>query len=451
MKKYVLIIFILYAMALLTCDIPPPINLEYFTYSETKKTITITGYNGPGGIIRIPAAIKSKRVIAIGDNAFENKSLTNITIPNSITEIGEFAFFHNQLTSVTIPNKVTKIGEFAFSHNQLTSVTIPNKVTKIEEFAFSNNQLTNVIIPNSVTKIEMGAFSGNKLTSITIPKSITKIDYGAFYGNQLTSVAFRDITSSTNKIIGEKAFSNNQLTNVIIPNGVTDIYGEAFSNNQLTSVTIPNSVVVIGYKAFSNNQLTSVTIPNIVIDIGYEAFSNNRLTNVTIGTNVKLATGKGSSFGDGFEYAYNNCNKLMGTYTRPDTDTAWTGSNVTSKENDNNLFSDNNPLITKKILHDEIDLSPPNSNIMSNLSCSIHNQKLHQENILILYGLYDFDYRYGKLEREYFPNCNDPIWGGCIVRSQTYCSSYVCNECNKERDKYIMLRYDNGEPFALIY
>ena len=42
-------------------------------------------------------------------------SLTNVTIPNSVTSIGSYAFvFCTSLTSVTIPNSVTSIGEAAF-------------------------------------------------------------------------------------------------------------------------------------------------------------------------------------------------------------------------------------------------------------------------------------------------------------------------------------------------
>jgi len=142
-----------------------------FAYSG-KKTITITGYTEPGGIVSIPATIDGKPVIAIGDEAFRNKSLTDITIPNSVTEIGDFAFFGNQLTSIIIPDRVTKIGNYAFGSNQLTSITIPNSVTKIGDYTFCNNQLTSITIPNSVTEIGDCAFRNNRLTSITISTNV---------------------------------------------------------------------------------------------------------------------------------------------------------------------------------------------------------------------------------------------------------------------------------------
>ena len=67
------------------------------------------------------------------------RSLTSVTIPNSVTSIGESAFSEcRRLTSVTIPNSVTSIGDKAFFDcYSLTSVTIPNSVTSIGKEAFA--------------------------------------------------------------------------------------------------------------------------------------------------------------------------------------------------------------------------------------------------------------------------------------------------------------------------
>ena len=177
--------------------------------------------------IAIPATIRGVAVKSIGNDAFKQKSLTSVTLPNSVTSIGNRALESNKLTSVTIPNSVTSIGLSAFSYNQLTSVTLPNSVRSIGTQAFSHNQLTSVTIPNSVTSIGDSVFMNNKLTSLTLPNSVTSI--------------------------GVSAFAHNQLTSVTLPNAVTSIGTEAFSHNQLTAVTIPNSVTSIGAQAFYIN------------------------------------------------------------------------------------------------------------------------------------------------------------------------------------------------------
>jgi len=71
-----------------------------------------------GGTLQltIPGTIWGDPIISIGRGAFENKRLTNISIPNSVTYIGERAFANNFLTVLFIPN-VTYIGDSAFSSN----------------------------------------------------------------------------------------------------------------------------------------------------------------------------------------------------------------------------------------------------------------------------------------------------------------------------------------------
>ncbi|GHU95935.1 hypothetical protein FACS189479_09630 [Spirochaetia bacterium] len=101
---------------------------ESFSTALTVGTVTITGYTGTAKKVVIPKKINNRPVEAIGNDAFSNKELTNVTIPNSVSLIGSNAFAGNQLTSVTIPNSVTLIGWFAFQKNQLTSVIIPNSV-----------------------------------------------------------------------------------------------------------------------------------------------------------------------------------------------------------------------------------------------------------------------------------------------------------------------------------
>ena len=270
-------------IAILGGEIPSTDYEEAGLNVKEGKTFLITKYiNNDILDVVIPSDINGKKVVAIGNDAFRNLGLTNIVIPNSITNIGISAFRQNKLTSVTIPNSVTSIGSCAFENNQLTSVTIPNSVTSIGDYAFENNQLTSVTIPNSVTSIGKGAFSNNKLTNIIIPSSVTSIGDSAFSSNQLTSVTIPTSVTS----IGNNEFYGNKLTSVTIPNSVTSIGNDAFGENQLTSVTIPNSVTSIGNGAFVENQLTSVTIPNSVTSIGDYAFFRNNLTSVTIPSSV---------------------------------------------------------------------------------------------------------------------------------------------------------------------
>ena len=259
----------------------------------------------------------------------DNNLVTNLVIPETITEITSFAFFGATcLRSVNIPNSVTSIGGYAFKNcSGLTSVTIPNSVTSIGGSAFENcSGLTSLTIGNSVTNIDSYAFSQcSGLTSVTIPNSVTYIGGHAFFlcrgltsvtiGNSVSSIAsnafnscngltsvyytgdiaqwcgIRFYNSDSNPLfIAHNLYVNNNLvTNLVIPETVTEIKTFAFYfATCLISVDIPNSVTSIGNSAFKYcSELTSVTIGNSVTSIGFNAFSGcNGLTSITIPNSV---------------------------------------------------------------------------------------------------------------------------------------------------------------------
>ncbi|MDR1148596.1 MAG: leucine-rich repeat domain-containing protein [Spirochaetaceae bacterium] len=155
MKRSVLFVFALFIGASLSAQ-----DAADFTYEVKNGEVTITGYTGSAKDITIPGQINKLPVTAIGNQAFYDKQLTGITIPDSVTSIGAYAFRENQLAGVTIPDSVITIGRGAFSYNQLTGVTISNSVTAIEYEAFATNQLTGVTIPANVN-VTLLSFPGN--------------------------------------------------------------------------------------------------------------------------------------------------------------------------------------------------------------------------------------------------------------------------------------------------
>lgn len=94
---------------------------------------------------------------------------------------------HKSLTSVTIPESVTVIGVYAFrGYANLTSVTIPEGVTKIGDSAFKDCKgLQSMIIPVGVAEIGYNAFEDcANLTSVALPRSIRKIWF-SFLGEEI--------------------------------------------------------------------------------------------------------------------------------------------------------------------------------------------------------------------------------------------------------------------------
>ena len=87
-----------------------------FECATNNGTITITGYNGPGGAVSIPGTLSGLPVTSIGNWAFAwRTSLTNVIFPGSVTNLGYDAFYDcTSLTSVTVGANVTGIGDGMF-------------------------------------------------------------------------------------------------------------------------------------------------------------------------------------------------------------------------------------------------------------------------------------------------------------------------------------------------
>ena len=221
-------------------------------------------------------------VTSIGDYAFYGcRSLSNIVIPDSVTKIGDYTFsVCSSLSKIVIPNSVTKIGDYAFSDcSSLSKIVIPNSVTKIGGYAFSDcSSLSKIVIPNSVTDIGDYAFAHCSLSNIAIPDSVTAIGYGAFSGcRSLSKIVIPDSVTK----IGDYAFSVcSSLSKIAIPDSVTDIGDYAFEYcRSLSNIVIPNSVTSIGAYAFYGcSSLSNIVIPDSVTTIGYGAFSGCSLS-----------------------------------------------------------------------------------------------------------------------------------------------------------------------------
>ena len=223
----------------------PNVPETCFTVSDD----TITGYTCTNKNIVIPSIINGVTIKKIGDNAFKDKGLTQISIPEGITSIGSSAFEGNQLTSVTIPDSVTTIADNAFNNNKNNIeifINTPSSCFTVDESnpsKIAGYTCENKIISipreiNGVTITEIGvdAFKSKNLVGVTIPNSIKKIWY--------------------------TAFNENQLTNLVIKDGIESIEAGAFAENQLTVVEIPSSITSISQTAFSANQTEMKVIIN---------------------------------------------------------------------------------------------------------------------------------------------------------------------------------------------
>ena len=171
-------------------------GLTSFTIPSSVTSIDKSAFEGCSGLtsLTIPSNVTS-----IGSSAFKGCSgLTNLTIPSSVTEIGSWAFSGcSGLTNLyyIIDDEIetylskghpyigVKCGfEYYLNDKKITSVVIPSTITEMGKYAFQNcRDLTSVYVSWSVPHSASSAFSGADISKSTlyVPQG-TEQDYWLF-------------------------------------------------------------------------------------------------------------------------------------------------------------------------------------------------------------------------------------------------------------------------------
>lgn len=251
------------------------------------ESIGDSAFSGCRGLeLRITS---SSSLMSIGEKAFMDSHVVEISIPDGITSIGDATFKGCSLGRISIPNSVTRIGKEAFSGCSLKTVSIPDSVTDIGIDAFYRcSYLESVILSKSIARISRSMFTGCvSLTSITIPDSVTTIDEGAFWG--CTNLKNINISNGVTNIGNYAFYQCSWLTSISIPDSVTEFGYCVFAEcNLLANVTLPKNITCIPTSMFSNcYRLTSIEIPDRVTSIEKNAFDGcNYLKDVWYGGTI---------------------------------------------------------------------------------------------------------------------------------------------------------------------
>ena len=264
MKTKVPVIFAC-LLALIVFMLPAKVQAQ-FTFVTNNNTITITGFAGTTANITIPSVTNGYPVSAIGISAFAyDTSMTNVNIPNSITNIGYSPFSGcSGLLSINV-----QAGDPYYS-SQAGVLFNQNQTALIE---FPPGKSGNYVIPGSVICISNAAFFVcGGLTNLTIGSSVASIGDQAFEScyNLQNAIIPNSVTN-----LGQLAFySCSSLTNTTIGTGVVLIGNEAFYGcYSLSTVTIGPNVGTIGVEAFYDcASLTNILLPSSVVTIDNQAF-----------------------------------------------------------------------------------------------------------------------------------------------------------------------------------
>lgn len=283
----------------------------YYLPSSLKK-VTISGgkilYGAFYGCSSLTQLTLPEELTEIGDYAFYNcTGITGFTLPKEITKIGSYTFAGcSGLKEMVLPVSVESIGASAFRDcASLQDISIPEKVSNIPSYLFSGCiSLDTILIPNGVRTIGAGAFQNcSSMTGIAVPDSVTEIGDAAFAGcGNLQSMTLPFVGKSNSLIsaskeslfgyiFGTKNYTGSMavmqkysgtgvtyyiptsLTNVRITGGVL-LYGAFYGCSSLTQLTLPENLTEVGKYAFYQcSGLKEISLPSGVTSIGSYAFA----------------------------------------------------------------------------------------------------------------------------------------------------------------------------------
>lgn len=322
--------------------------------------------NEDKSILIIPETYKGQPVVGIdslsrdinvGGTENYHSGITKIIIPKTVKSIGEYAFYGmnnlktvefesgstlenieqgtfmncKSLTSISLPESIKRIGVGAFKGClTLSSFTIGANIEQIEAGAFvecNNLKSINVNSGNTNYSSQDGVlFDKNKTellqypygksgASYTVPASVSEIGAWAFYGNntlqsinlnqaimvrkyafaecsKLTTISADKVQFAEVDVVEGTPWINNKTDERIMLGGALLEY-----RGTAEEVNLERGIISIAPFAFSENtKLKSITINNGLINIGESAFykcenlstvyMNNNNQMVFIGTNV---------------------------------------------------------------------------------------------------------------------------------------------------------------------
>lgn len=340
-----------------------PAQESLFNYSIADGAVTLTGYNGAGGTVNIPATLGGLPVVSITNNLFaNNSSVTFVNISASVTNIGTGAFsncvnlleinvdsgnaFYSSVNGVlfdknqgtliqfpggqggiyVIPDSVSTIASDAFADcTNLISVIIPAGVSSVGDNAFADCGVLDAAYFQGNAPTDLGnAFSGD--SSMTVFYFSGTGGWGSTFGGAPTELSLFNFTVNSGLVtitayngtsgivtipstidnmtvvsIGDYAFNSDNVTNVTITGNVSIGTGSFANCASLTNITISDSVSSIGDYAFYNSGLVNATLPSSLSSIGNYMFQYcGNLAGVTIPDGV-------NSIGSG---AFANCASL---------------------------------------------------------------------------------------------------------------------------------------------
>lgn len=207
--------------------------------------------------------------------AIFSPDITAVEVENGITRIGDKAFYRlENAVSIKLPTTLKSIGDNAFQKCGVTELTLPEGVSEVCNQALRNCiKLTALYLPGTLESVPNNLCGGcTSLKTVKLSEGTKIIGDSAFsFCTELENVEFPMSLVE----IKATAFNNcTSISSVSLGNNLNIIGGAAFQGcSSLRILDLGSSVTEIGTSAFQKCGLTGeITIPATVSSIGGNAF-----------------------------------------------------------------------------------------------------------------------------------------------------------------------------------
>ena len=286
-----------------------------FTIPDNVKSVSDNAFKNCTGL----KTLNLGNITSIGNNAFENTSVTTVQIPKECVSIGDAAF--NSCTSLTKADFedgsiCESIGETAFANTALNYRTDGSKLRKDNAVLFLPETLKTIgkdayLGCNSLGQVDVNGVDTVITDSTSIPKSTTIACYAG-------SKAYEFAKTNDYGIHLWVGYPQDKKTSV----------GTEFASvKQIKCLTIGPNIKKIGASAFKNHQTLNYICDggadsNIALEeIGSGAFAGCKLL-----TTVNFSTVKNLKLKKIADNAFNGCTALTRVDTPNDNSLAEIGS-----------------------------------------------------------------------------------------------------------------------------
>lgn len=281
---------------------PMPSNITATTFGECVTDFANQAFQGKSlGNITIPSNVRY-----IGAMAFNGASATSISFSEGLEEIGSSSFsYFNCPQAITLPSTISAMTNYTFANSSITGLTINGSpLLELNQYAFTGSSLNFINISNiktvngfrscsnletvTISNVENidGTFDSGNLKTVSITGSGSTTINGSFYNcGSLTSVTLGDCVKSMS---GSVFYGCSSLSSITIPSGVTIIGSNCFGYcRSLETINLPSGITSIGSSAFQYCAIRNIALPNALETIDSNAFYNcGNLTNVNIPSGV---------------------------------------------------------------------------------------------------------------------------------------------------------------------